>query len=93
MKMTAKFIERYHISITEYRELEGFSQEQKPESRVSRIFQTLVAKLSSSNDPQIQRKYSPSGHEYWRVYDPITGKTSTFTAEKDVRAWLEQRYY
>lgn len=91
--MTAKFVERYPISVTEYRELEGFSKEQKPESLVSRIVQTLVAKLSNSNDPQIQMKYSSSGHEYWRVYDPVTRKTSTFTSEKDVRVWLEQRYY
>jgi hypothetical protein len=93
MKMTAKFVERYPISLTEYWELEGFSRKQKPESLVSRIFQTLIAKLSSSTEPQIKLRYSPSGHEYWHVYDPTTGKAATFTAETDVRVWLEQRYH
>lgn len=93
MKMTARFIERYPLSLTEYWELESFNKKQKPESLVSRIFQTLIAKLSSGNDPQIKLKYSPSGHEYWQVYDPITAKAETFATETDVRVWVEQRYH
>ena len=94
MKTTAKFIERYPISIAEYWELEGSSKKQKPtESLVSRTFQALVATLSSGNDPQIKLKYSPSGHEYWHVYDPTTGKAETFATEADVRVWIEQRYH
>jgi hypothetical protein len=93
MKMTAKFIERYPISPKEYWQLEGCNKNQKPEPLVSRIFQALIAKLSSSNDPQIRLRYSPSGHEYWSVYDPTTGKAATFTTEADVRVWVEQRYH
>lgn len=93
MKMTAKFIERYPISVTEYRELEGFSKKQKLGSLVSHIFQVLIAKLSGGNDPQIKLKYSPAGHEYWYVYDPTTGKAETFATEADVRVWVEQRYH
>ncbi len=94
MKMTAKFTERYPISLTEYWELESFSKKQKPaESLVSRIFQALVAKLSSGNDPQIKLRYSPSGHEYWHVYDPTNGKAEIFATEADVRVWVEQRYH
>lgn len=93
MKTTAKFIEQYPISFREYWDLETVNKKQKQESLVSRVFQTLVAKLSGGNDPQIKLKYSPSGHEYWHVYDPITGKAETFTTEADVRIWVEQRYH
>jgi hypothetical protein len=93
MKMTAKFVERYPISPAQYWDLEGFKKEQKPESWLSRVARTLFEKFGSSTDPQIRLKYGPAGREYWRVYDPTTGKTATFTEESDVRVWLEQRYY
>jgi hypothetical protein len=92
MKMTAKFVERYPISPVEYWELEGSIKEPKQASLIGRMWQALVAKLSSSTDPHIRLKYSPSGQEYWHVYDPMSGKAQTFTAEADVRVWLEERY-
>jgi hypothetical protein len=93
MKTTVKFTEQYPISFKEYWDLESVSKKQEPASLISRIFQTLLAKLSSNNDPQIKLRYSPSGQEYWHVYDPTTGKAATFTAEADVRVWVEQRYH
>ncbi len=95
MKTTAKFNEQYPISFTEYWNLESISKkhQQEQEPLVSRLFQALVAKLSGGNDPQIKLKYSPSGHEYWHVYDPTTGKAETFATETDVRVWVEQRYH
>jgi hypothetical protein len=92
MKMTAKFIDRYPISAAEYWELEGSVTQQKRESLVARILQALVAKLSSSNDPQIKLHYNFKGQEYWNVHDPMTGKTATLMDESEVRVWLEQRY-
>lgn len=93
MKMTAKFTEQYPISFKEYWDLESLNKKQKLEPLVSRIFQALVAKLSNGNDPQIRLEYSPSGNEYWHVYDPTTGKAETFATEADVRVWVEQRYH
>ncbi|NJR38570.1 MAG: hypothetical protein HC781_06630 [Leptolyngbyaceae cyanobacterium CSU_1_4] len=95
MKTTAKFTEQYPISFREYWDLESLNPKQKQEQEplVSRIFQTLVAKLSGNNDPQIKLKYSSSGQEYWHVYDPMTGKAETFATEAEVRIWVEQRYY
>jgi hypothetical protein len=93
MKMTAKFIDRYPISAAEYWELEGSVKEQKQESLINQFLQALVAKLSSSNEPQIKLRYNSKGQEFWRVYDPTTGKTATLMDESDVRVWLEQRYY
>jgi hypothetical protein len=92
MKMTAKFVERYPLSSAEYWELEGSVKEPKQESLISRMWQALMTKLSSSNDPHIKLKYSPSGQEYWHVYDPMSGQSRTFMAETDVRVWLEERY-
>lgn len=93
MKAAAKFNAQYPISFTEYWNLEGNSKKQQQEPLVSRLFQALVGKLSGGNDPQIKLKYSPSGHEYWHVYDPTTGKAETFSTETDVRIWVEQRYH
>jgi hypothetical protein len=93
MKMTAKFIDRYPISAAEYWEWEGVVNQPKRESLVSRIFQTIVAMLSASNEPRIRLRYTPAGREYWHVYDPATGKAATFTDESEVRVWLEERYY
>jgi hypothetical protein len=92
MKMTAKFVERYPISSAEYWELEGSVKAQKRSSQLSRMWQALVNTFASSNDPHIKLKYSPSGREYWHVYDPMSGQAQTFMDEADVRVWLEERY-
>ena len=53
------------------------------------IGHSLVAK---QNDPYIERKHDRHGNLYWQVYDRITNKAYTFRSDRDVRAWIEERY-
>jgi hypothetical protein len=90
MKMTAKFIERYPLSIADYQELEGFNQHRK-DSIWNRIGQTVRHWLNTSPEPRVRMKYS-AGQAHWRVYDPTTQRSERFETEQEVRIWLEQRY-
>jgi len=52
----------------------------------------LMSYFSGSSEPQIrQRTYGDQ--LVWHVYDPTTRQEWQFYSEKEVRVWLEQRYY
>lgn len=57
------------------------------------VWQFLLNAIVPSSDPKIYQKRDRQGNIYFRVYDPATGSTSVFATEKEVRIWLDQRYY
>lgn len=48
--------------------------------------------LAKKNEPYIKQKRDRHGNLYWQVYDFTTNKSYTFDSERDVRAWIEERY-
>ncbi|HEY9700778.1 MAG TPA: hypothetical protein V6D10_26225 [Trichocoleus sp.] len=59
---------------------------------LQRILGHIVRFLSGSSEPQIQFKRDRLGNHFWRVYDPTTNQSTSFSSETEVRIWLEQRY-
>ena len=45
------------------------------------------------NEPDVRQKQDRYGNLYWQVYDYKNNKFLTFGSDKEVRIWLEQRYY
>jgi hypothetical protein len=58
-----------------------------------KIGQWIAARLVSSDEPQVSKIKGSEGHEFWRIYDPVTRITTTLSSEAEVRMWLDQRYY
>ncbi|MGK7947711.1 MAG: hypothetical protein AB4368_02590 [Xenococcaceae cyanobacterium] len=62
-------------------------------SFVVNIFRGIGRSLTAKkNEPYIEQKRDCHGNLYWQVYDFITNKSYTFGSERDVRAWIEERY-
>jgi hypothetical protein len=47
----------------------------------------------TNTEPKIERKCDRAGNCYFQVYDPITGRSSTFGSAEEILYWLEARYY
>jgi len=60
---------------------------------IGQVWHEIVLKLTPSNDPQIYEKRDRHGNTYFHVYDPLTGLSSTFSSEDEIRIWLDQRFY
>ena len=59
----------------------------------AQIQQLLANFLSRVNEPKIVAQKNSYGKVYFKVYDPQTKWTGTFSSEQEVRIWLDQRYY
>jgi hypothetical protein len=46
-----------------------------------------------NHEVQIWRVSDRAGNFCWRVYDPVTGASTSFNSASEVRIWLEQRYH
>lgn len=45
-------------------------------------------------EPQVKLKCDRLGNNCcWQVYDPVSGCNWSFNSEREVRAWLDRRYY
>lgn len=53
----------------------------------------LVRFVSGSHEVQVWQGRDRRGNTYWRVYDPVTKASDSFSSVNEVRIWLEQRYY
>jgi hypothetical protein len=53
----------------------------------------VVESVTSRATLQIWKKTDGIGHTWWYVYDPATHRTHYFASEREVRVWLEARYY
>ena len=60
---------------------------------VIKIFRSIKYSLIiNRNEPQIKHKCDVFGNQYWEVHDYKTNKFYSFGSDRDVRAWLEDRY-
>lgn len=55
---------------------------------ITQLWQQLIALLAGNSDPKIHRV----SKDNWRVYDPRTDRSLSFTSEQEVRVWLDERY-
>jgi len=53
----------------------------------------LVQLVLGSHEVQVWQGRDRHGNMYWRVYDPVTKASDSFSSVNEVRIWLEQRYY
>lgn len=53
----------------------------------------LMAVSVRGHEPRITLKCNRRGEKVWEVFDPASGSYATFACEREVRAWLERRYY
>jgi hypothetical protein len=44
-------------------------------------------------EPRIRKYFNIEGQPIWTAYDPITRQYFTATSEREIRSWLEARYY
>jgi hypothetical protein len=104
MKMSARFVERYPLTTSAYRELEGFNEVTPGEKQSWRVhgvsswknrlqswMERLTYTLSGRREVSITLKQKGQA-QYWQVYDPHTQRSMIFVTEEDVRVWLDQRY-
>ena len=49
--------------------------------------------LISNSEPHICEMRDRDGAVFWRVYDPVTKTTHSFSSRNAVVDWLESRYY
>jgi hypothetical protein len=62
--------------------------------RLQRIWRAFVQAMTTSNEPRITTKVDRQGNLlYYKVYDPMSGRSISFTSETEVKMWLERRYY
>lgn len=47
----------------------------------------------NKNEPQIEQKRDRFGKSYWQVHDYQTDKYYTFGCDREVIAWIEERYH
>lgn len=66
----------------------------KKTNLVSHIFRNIKQSLLiDRNEPQVKQKRDRLGNFYWQVYDYPTNKSYTFSSDREVRAWIEERYH
>lgn len=58
-----------------------------------RIWEPLQRTQFLSMEPRVTRKRDARGHDRWEIYDPRSRQTISCGSEREVRAWLESRYY
>lgn len=63
-------------------------------AQIQRFWQSCWQLLSISGEPKVWQTYDRQGRTAgWRVFDPETGRTMTFSSELEVRLWLEKRLH
>jgi hypothetical protein len=62
-------------------------------ARVRQFGKRFIQWAVGNHEVQIWQVSDRAGNLYWRVYDPVTGASTSFNSASEVRIWLEQRYY
>lgn len=62
-------------------------------SALQKLWGRLAQALTAANQPQVSWWRDAQGHDHYRVYDPYRQQTHDFATAREVRVWLEQRYY
>lgn len=61
---------------------------------ITRGIEKFLSQLfSRDTEPKVWETKDKNGHHIWHVYDPITGHSVTLHSEREVMAWIEERYY
>ncbi|MBD2090700.1 hypothetical protein H6F67_12630 [Microcoleus sp. FACHB-1515] len=64
------------------------SSSRNPRKEINQLWQQLITFFAGNSDPKIQR----IREDNWRVFDPKTNRSLSFTSEQEVRVWLDERY-
>ncbi|MGF1524702.1 MAG: hypothetical protein ACFBSF_20445 [Leptolyngbyaceae cyanobacterium] len=62
-------------------------------ARLGHTGRSLLAFFCDSYEPRILTKRDCEGNDYFVAYDPVTQAQFTFTTERELRVWLDERYY
>ena len=57
------------------------------------IKEHLVKGILNGSEPRIWQKCDRDGNPFWQVYDPVTDCSDSFSSERDVMVWIEERYH
>ncbi|PSB18671.1 hypothetical protein C7B65_14180 [Phormidesmis priestleyi ULC007] len=68
------------------------SNEGEFQMNLRHLWNDLSNVLVNRLEPRIIEKHDRCGQSYYEVYDPTSQKFSSLNSEKEVRAWLDQRY-
>ncbi|NJL02654.1 MAG: hypothetical protein HC910_19625 [Spirulinaceae cyanobacterium SM2_1_0] len=60
---------------------------------LTRLVKAVLAATIKAHEPRIRLTRDAQGQPLWRVFDPVSRTHASFARERDVRVWLEQRYY
>jgi len=60
---------------------------------LSQLGKQLIQSIAGNHEVQVWQMSDRAGTSYWRVYDPSTRTSTSFSSANEVRIWLEQRYY
>jgi hypothetical protein len=93
MKTTTGFINHSAIDLTTRSTQTAQKGQSKQLIAWNKIWYSLVKAIAGSNEPQIRQSVDRNGSLIWHVYDPQTHHSACFSSEKEVRIWLDQRYY
>ncbi|MBD2055726.1 hypothetical protein H6F88_06795 [Oculatella sp. FACHB-28] len=83
----------------EYQEVELVSRQSpngklpKFGAKLNSLWQTMLAHLKVSSEPQVWQTRNTAGEIVWNAYNPTTGQSLDQVSEQEVRAWLEERHY
>ncbi len=68
-------------------------EQQSLKTKLSHLWQTLLAYLTPSLEPRVWLSLDVTGRPQWNAYDPVTGKSTHLASEDEMRIWLEKRHY
>ena len=57
------------------------------------LWKSILQSTVRSREPKVWEKRDRNGNTYWVAYDPANRCTATFSSEREVRIWLDERYY
>ncbi|NJL39822.1 MAG: hypothetical protein HC899_26035 [Leptolyngbyaceae cyanobacterium SM1_4_3] len=83
----------------EYQDVELISRQspngKRPKfgEKLNSLWQTILAHLKVSSEPQVWQTRNAAGEMVWNAYNPTTGQSIEQVSEHEVRVWLEERHY
>lgn len=62
-------------------------------AKLNIVWQPIVYALTRRAEVRVWAVKTRQGQVFWKAYDPVSGRTFSFTSEDEVRLWIDQRYY
>lgn len=59
---------------------------------LQKVWQRAVDWAVRGDEIRVWKTQTSEGQTIWRLYDPISDRSTCFSSEAEVRIWLEQRY-